>query len=193
MATSFSRKKTVVNVLAVELNMANATFLCSLFAVFVLTPFSISASATESQTSSNTAPVWQTYIVVSSSMPKSVLISLAEQASSAGAIMVMNGFPSTISDFSANKEWIMEINSSCCRPDRYPQWVIDPALVKLYSVNVAPTFLLVSSINGRQIDHSSISGDIDLPNALKFIGQKSQSQTMKDTAMRAYTTIYGGY
>jgi conjugal transfer pilus assembly protein TrbC len=132
---------------------------------------------------------WRTYVVVSSTLPRDQLVSLAHEASLANAVMVLNGFPNKNNSIPDTQRFISEVNSICCdkRPSR---WIIDPKISERYHVTAAPSFVIARGESGRNEDFSVISGDLDLANALKFFAQRSGSSAVRQHATVVYQRAF---
>lgn len=147
------------------------------------------ATATASELELIRSP-WQLYVVVSSGMPRSQLVSLAREAGSTGAIMVLNGFPDDDSNFQHAQMKFAELNSECCINRRAPQWVIDPKIPALYHVKSAPSIVLANTSRNAKDSYSVLTGEIDLANTLKYFVRHSRLAEVRQAASVIYKTSF---
>ncbi len=129
---------------------------------------------------------WATYIVVSSTVPRDQLVSLAHDAGLAGAVMVLNGFPNKIINIQEVQIMISEINAACCDKAHPSRWVIDPKIAARYHVSAVPSFVIARGESARDEDFSVVTGDLDLPNALKSFAQRSGIYAIRQRAIAVY-------
>jgi conjugal transfer pilus assembly protein TrbC len=140
---------------------------------------------------------WTTYIFVSSKMPRQSLVDLAREASQSGATLVLRGGQDTsgqagnLFDTSTIQQTIASINQACCG-ERAPGWILDPVLVDRYRVTAAPTFVIAWSTGNAANQFTSVSGDMSLANALKFVAQGSSLASMRERAKALYAASFGG-
>lgn len=133
---------------------------------------------------------WQSYIVVSSNMPHTQLVSLAHEASISNTVMVLNGFTNKENSIPGVQQFISEINSECCEKRNVSRWIIDPKIAQRYHIKTAPTFLIARGESVNNEDYSLLSGDIDLANALKYFAQRSSSLQIRQQANHIYQNSY---
>jgi len=164
--------------------MKRLTFILSILAAFS------TSTATAQSMLSNIRSQWETYIVVSSAMPRDQLISLAKEASLADAVMVFNGFPNRKNSIPATQRMISEINLACCDKQHPSRWVIDPKIIGRYHILASPSFILAHGESTRNDDFSLITGDIDLANALKSFVQRSGSPAIRQRATAIYQRAF---
>jgi conjugal transfer pilus assembly protein TrbC len=133
---------------------------------------------------------WDTYIFVSTHMPRADVIALAREASLAHAIVVLNGFGGADGTLVSTERFAAEINAACCGK-RPAHWVIDPVLAQRYHVVAAPTFVVAHGQSDNGGDYSAVSGDMSLSQALKFVAQESQLELAKQHATQVYYSAFG--
>ena len=158
-------------------------------ALCILGLSALAASVTNTQAQSMQEDIraqWATYIVVSSSVPRDQLVSLAHDAGLAGAIIVLNGFPNKIISIHDVQIMISEINAACCDRANQSRWVIDPKIAERYHVSAVPSFVIARGESARDGDFSVITGDMDLANALKSFAQRSGIYAIRQRAMAVY-------
>lgn len=159
-----------------------------LLTIFAAICVSVSALADESLLDTMTAQ-WQTYIFVSTRMPRQDVIELAREASQAHAIVVLNGFGGDSGTLVGTERWAAEINAVCC--GKHPaHWIIDPVLAQRYQVKGAPTFVVAQGKSENAGEYSSVAGDISLSQALKFVAQSSQSEPARQYATQVYYSAF---
>jgi conjugal transfer pilus assembly protein TrbC len=135
---------------------------------------------------------WSTYIFVSLKMPQRSLIELAREASLANATLVLRGGQGGDAfDTAMIQRTIVAINQACCA-ERPAAWILDPVLADRYHVTAAPTFVVAWSTGGAANQFASVSGDMSLANALKFVAQGSTIPAMREQAKAIYVATYGG-
>jgi conjugal transfer pilus assembly protein TrbC len=119
------------------------------------------------------------FVMVSFSMPRESIERLAEQASKAGATLVLRGMV----DDSLKKT--AETVADYLK--RYPgaQFQIDPTVFKRFAVTQVPTFVLSSAPRdattcGKECDprntFASVSGDVTLDYALEYLAKRRDGQ-----------------
>ena len=141
---------------------------------------------------------WSTFIFVSTDMPRETLVSLAQEASLAGATLVFRGF--AVADGAAGRPIdlpalqmrIADIDAQCCH-GRKVAWMVDPKLFDRYSVSAAPSFCLAWGEGNAAQDFSLVSGDMALANALKFMTQESALPGIRKRAAALYDSAFGGH
>jgi conjugal transfer pilus assembly protein TrbC len=144
---------------------------------------------------------WSTYIFVSSKMPRQSLVDLAREASQSGATLVLRGGQGggqgtsgqvgNLFDTATIQQTIGSINQACCG-EQAPGWILDPVLVDRYRVTAAPTFVIAWSTGNAGNQFTSVSGDMSLANALKFVAQGSSLASMRERAKALYAASFGG-
>lgn len=131
------------------------------------------------------------FIFVSLRLPDATLIALARDARRAGASMVLNGFihdgPRGLED---TKLKVAQLNEACCNKGA-PHWMINPMLFKRYDVVRTPTFVIGKGTSDKAQDYSKVSGEMGLPNALKFFAQESRIPDIKKRAGEVYYKAFG--
>jgi conjugal transfer pilus assembly protein TrbC len=133
---------------------------------------------------------WATYIVVSTTMPREQIVSLAHEASLANAVMVLNGFTGKNNNFQDVQILIGEINAACCDKQRPSRWVIDPRIIQRYRIDAAPSFVIGRGESPRNEDFSLVTGDLDLANALKTFAQQSRISAVRQYATATYQRAF---
>lgn len=133
---------------------------------------------------------WNTFIFVSTQMPRQSLIELAREASMAHAVIVLTGFGGPGETLTSTQAFAAEINNVCCQKQP-ARWLIDPVLTKRYHVTAAPTFVIGHGSSDNPGEYSKVSGDMSLSQALKFFAQDSQLVSASDFAKRVYYSAYG--
>ena len=157
--------------------------------LLVLSLFNIANSYADSVIQDAMAK-WQSYIVVSSNMPHSQLVSLAREASISNTVMVLNGFTNKENSIPGVQQFISEINSECCEKLNASRWIINPKIAQRYHISSAPTFLIARGESTANGDYSLLSGDFDLANALKYFAQHSNSSKIRQQATIIYQNSY---
>jgi conjugal transfer pilus assembly protein TrbC len=140
---------------------------------------------------------WQTYVFVSSHMPRTSLIELAREAGLAKATLVLRGFDVPRGepiDLVRTQRFVGQINQACCsaKGAPTPHWVVDPKLFDLYQVKSAPAFALAWPGSADAATTALVQGDVALANALKFIAQESRHEALRKQASLVYRTSFGG-
>jgi len=161
------------------------------YTLSLLVVFSLIAPSVNCQTmQSDMLAKWETYIVVSSTLPRDQIISLAREASLANSVMVLNGFISKDNNFQEVQKFVAEINQECCTKQHPSRWVIDPKIIERYHITVAPSFVIGLGSSKRNEDYSVVSGDLDLANALKLFAQRSGSNSVRQHASSVYQQAF---
>lgn len=131
------------------------------------------------------------YVIVSSAMPRNILLGHVKEASQTGAVLVLNGFVSSDNSFVDVQKFIAMMNKDCCDQKRQPRWIMNPVLLANYKIKTAPTFLIAKSDNSMdESSFSLITGDMDMANVLKTFAQKSKSPQIRDFAIQTYNRAY---
>lgn len=181
-----------------SLRMAQLALTVSLLAVACVT--AVAQPARESQSlATDMRSGWQTYIFVSSRMPRRSLVELTREASRANAVLVLRGFDVRDGepvDLAATQRWIAVLQAECCsggdRGVAAARWVVDPRLFERFHVQAAPTFVLAWPGADPERDAVRVEGDMALANALKFFAQRSRSPNLRAAAAQIYAKSYGG-
>jgi conjugal transfer pilus assembly protein TrbC len=146
---------------------------------------------------------WSLYVFVSSQMPQSSLVGLAREATQAGAVLVLRGFPANDATLAGAQAFTAHIDAACCgvEPKREgaqaaatsaPAWSIDPELYQTFGVRAVPAFVLARTGSTQEQDYCEVEGDMALANALKFFAQKSASPPIRQQAAQVYAQAFGG-
>lgn len=134
-------------------------------------------------------PTWQTFIFVSTTIPRSTLSELARQAAHAKATLVLNGFEPNARTLEATREFITRLNEECCA--RNPSsWVIHPKLFEAFNVQKTPAFVLAEGQTASKGTFVSVTGEMSLPNAYKFFAQNAGTDRLQKKAADIYTKTY---
>jgi conjugal transfer pilus assembly protein TrbC len=133
---------------------------------------------------------WNTFIFVSTQMPRETLLELAREAGAAHAVIVLNGFGGTDATLMSTQKFAKEINDACCQKQP-ARWVIDPVLTKRYHVVSVPTFVVGHGNTDNPGEYSKVAGEISLSQALKFFAQDSKLESASDFAKRTYYSAFG--
>jgi conjugal transfer pilus assembly protein TrbC len=160
-----------------------------LLALLTLAAVSAGAHADSTLLETMTAR-WNTFVFVSTQMPRQSLIELAQEASKAHAVIVLTGFGGADATLNSTQAFAAEINNVCCQKQP-PRWLIDPVLTKRYHVTAAPTFVVGHGSSDNPGEYSKVSGDMSLSQALKFFAQDSKLVSASDFAKRVYYSAYG--
>lgn len=150
---------------------------------------SMGASADTSLVDAMTAR-WNTFIFISTQMPRQSLLELSREASQAHAVIVLTGFGGPGNTLTSTQKFAADVNAICCgkQPAR---WIIDPNLTKRYGVTAAPTFVVGHGSSDNPGEFSKVSGEMSLAQALKFIAQDSRLVSASEYAKRVYYDAYG--
>jgi conjugal transfer pilus assembly protein TrbC len=146
---------------------------------------------------------WSLYVFVSSQTPQASLVGLAREATQAGAVLVLRGFPANDATLAGAQAFTAHIDAACCgvEPKRadatagagiVPAWVVDPKLYQTFGVRAVPAFVLARTGSTREQDFCEVEGDMALANALKFFAQKSASPAIRQQAAQVYAHAFGG-
>ena len=127
---------------------------------------------------------WQSYIFVSTLMPRSELETLAKDSLSTRTTLLFNGFGKE--GQSALQKYAFQVNKSCCRGKA--SFAIDPLIFSKYKVVSAPTFLIAKGSSTLSSEFSIISGNMEWSNALKYWAQDSQVLQIRVEATNLYAT-----
>ena len=144
-------------------------------------------------------------------MPRQSLVELARDAASSGAVLVLRGFDvqtaaQTTSlagelagqaiqliapiDLARTQRLAADIAAACCAGRQPPHWIVDPQSFERYHVSAVPTFVLAwPGTAGQAADerlYASVTGDMALANALKFIAQQSRLPALRVRAKELY-------
>jgi conjugal transfer pilus assembly protein TrbC len=159
-----------------------------LFAALLI---AISSASTMAQSLSQafTPQPWNTYVFVSTSIPRSTLRELAKQASQAKATLVLNGFEPKTRSLESTRAFIAAINDECCAKNP-ASWVIHPKLFEAFKVQKTPAFVLAQGQSGTKETFVSITGEMSLPNAYKFFAQNAATPQLQKKAAEIYTKTY---
>lgn len=135
-------------------------------------------------------PVWSTYIFVSTGMPRQNLVALARDSVNAKATLVLRGgFEPKAGGLEKLQKMVLDINAQCC--SKVPAtWVIDPKLFEQFQVKAAPTFVLTQARAFDAQMTATVSGDMELANALKYVAQNSKSPALRDRAVALYQSSF---
>jgi conjugal transfer pilus assembly protein TrbC len=158
-------------------------------AFLILAATSMGATAQTPLLDSMTAR-WNTFIFVSTKMPRQSLVELAREASQAQAVIVLTGFGGSADTLVATQAFAAEINNICCQ-QKPARWIVDPVLTRRYQVNAAPTFVVGHGKSDNPNEFSKVAGEFSLAQALKLIAQGSRVAPAIDYAKRVYTATYG--
>lgn len=133
---------------------------------------------------------WNTYIFVSTRMPRQEVVALARQASQAQAVLVLNGFGGDDATLLSTQRYIADINATCC--GKYPAgWLIDPVIVQRYHVSAVPAFAVAQGQSADPGEYSVVTGDMGLSQALKFFAQESRLPSARQYATDLYYRSFG--
>ncbi|UCF24432.1 MAG: type VI secretion protein [Ralstonia sp.] len=133
---------------------------------------------------------WNTFIFVSTKMPRQSLVELAREASQAQAVIVLTGFGGTEDTLVSTQTFAAEINNICCQ-QKPARWIVDPVLTRRYKVVGAPTFVVGHGKSDSPNEFSKVAGEFSLAQALKLIAQGSRVTAASEFAKRVYTSTYG--
>jgi len=133
---------------------------------------------------------WNTFIFISTQMPRQTVLELAREASQTHAVIVLTGFGGPGNTLTSTQKFAADVNAVCCgkQPAR---WIIDPNLTKRYGVTAAPTFVVGHGSSDNPGEYSKVSGEMSLAQALKFFAQDSKLISASDYAKRVYYAAYG--
>jgi conjugal transfer pilus assembly protein TrbC len=126
---------------------------------------------------------WQTYIFVSTEMPRSQLETLARDSLNTRTTLVFNGFGR--GGQAAIQNYVFQVNQSCCLGKA--SFAIDPVLTSKYKVTSVPTFLLAVGTSTLPTEYSMMSGDMQWANAIKYWAQESKSAQIRQEATHLYS------
>jgi len=126
---------------------------------------------------------WQTYIFVSTEMPRSQLDALARDSLNTRTTLVFNGFGRE--GQAAIQKYVFQVNQSCCMGKA--SFAIDPVLNSKYKVTSVPTFLLAKGTSTLPTEFSMMSGDMQWANALKYWAQESKLAQIRQEATNLYS------
>lgn len=130
------------------------------------------------------------YIFVSSKMPHATLVELARDARRTGMTMVLNGYSiDGPGGMDATKLKVVEINKACCNQSG-AHWQVNPLLFARYKINATPAFVIARGTGDRSQDYSKVSGEMGVPNALKFFAQQSQQPDVRRKANEIYVRAF---
>ncbi len=158
-------------------------------AIAILSNLVTFAATAQSLAESFKPSTWATYVFVSTAMPKNLLMQLAREASITKSTLVLRGFDQKTGSLNSAKEFVAEINATCCG-NNPPSWTIHPKLYETFGVKFTPAFVLAKGNNFSASDFVLISGDIGLPNALKFFAQRSANFEIRSKASEIYTKSF---
>lgn len=185
MAISYSERKTAVRRLFPYERLAVAIALSLSYGAAYCQGQSLYSSIVEANASGMSG-----YVFVSGSMPDSSLIALARDARAVGMSLVLNGY---IQDgpngLEATKRRIAAINSACCA-NAGAHWQINPLLFQRYDIKAVPAFVIARGTGNGPADFSKITGEMSVPNALKFFGQTSKLPEVKSKANSIYVKAF---
>ena len=135
---------------------------------------------------------WQTYVVVSTHLPRRELVNLASEAQRAQAVLVLKGFDDEgRNDLKHLQTFIHDINTACCSTTPV-QWLIHPILLSRYHVISSPAFIIALGESAADADFAVVSGDMTLANALKFFAQDSRNPRVREQASQIYQRAFAG-
>lgn len=132
---------------------------------------------------------WNTYIFVSTKMPRESLVALAKESIQAKATLVFNGYSEGPNGLSEWRKYVDGINTSCCK-NQPVSWMIHPKLFERYTIKTSPTFVLAYGEDRNPNTFVSVSGDMNLANALKFFAQESKVPALSRQAASLYGKVY---
>ncbi len=155
----------------------------------VLSTLLATAAIAQSLAESFKPSTWATYVFVSTSMPKNSLMQLAREAALTKATLVLRGFDEKTGSLEGAKEFVAAINATCCGKNP-PAWTIHPKLYETFGVKLTPAFVLAKGVNPSARDFALVSGDVGLPNALKFFAQHSANLEVRSRASEIYTKSF---
>ncbi len=158
-------------------------------AVAIFSSLVTSAATAQSLAESFRPSTWATYVFVSTAMPKKLLMQLAKEASITKSTLVLRGFDEKTGSLNGAKEFVAEINATCCGKNP-PSWTIHPKLYETFGVKFTPAFVLAKGTSLSASDFVLISGDMGLPNALKFFAQRSANFEIRSMASEIYTKSF---
>ncbi len=153
----------------------------SILALIALIPLLASAQMVDSLRAKEP---WRLYVFVSTNMPSRALISLAKEAASTQATLVLKGFPGTAT-LNGAREYAEQINRACC-DKQGPGWIVHPKLYENFDIRSVPAFVLTKSDVKQDSLTSIVAGDMGVSNALKFFAQESKSDHVRAAARRIY-------
>lgn len=133
--------------------------------------------------------VWASYVFVSTSMPRSAILQLAKEASMTKSTLVLRGFNEKSGTLNSENEFVTDINAHCCGKTP-PAWTIHPKLYETFGVKFTPAYVLAKGSTPSINDFALISGDIGLPNALKFFTQRAANPEVRAKASEIYTKSF---
>lgn len=122
-------------------------------------------------------------------MPRAVVLQLASEAAKTKSTLVLRGFDGRSPTLNGAKEYVADINANCCGKTP-PSWTIHPKLYETFGVKSTPSFVLAKGVNPSPTDFALVSGDIGLPNALKFFAQRSANSEVRTKASEIYTKSF---
>ena len=128
---------------------------------------------------------WQSYIFVSTLMPRSELETLAIDSLSTRTTLLFNGFGKE--GQSALQKYVYQVNQSCCGGKA--SFAIDPLIFSKYKVVSAPTFLIAKGSSTLNNEFSIISGNMEWSNALKYWAQDSQVLQIRVEATNLFSSF----
>lgn len=134
-------------------------------------------------------PTWASYVFVSSAMPRATVLQLAKEASLTKSTLVLRGFDEKTGTLDGAKTYVADINANCCGKNP-PSWTIHPKLYETFGIKFTPAFVLAKGITPSSNDFALVSGDIGLPNALKFFAQRSANSEVRTKASEIYTKSF---
>lgn len=147
------------------------------------------AAGAQSLADSFKPPIWASYVFVSSAMPRAAVLQLAKEASLTKSTLVLRGFDEKTGTLDGAKAYVADINANCCGKNP-PSWTIHPKLYETFGIKFTPAFVLAKGINPSSNDFALVSGDIGLPNALKFFAQRSTNSEVRTKASEIYTKSF---
>lgn len=131
---------------------------------------------------------WNTYIFVSTSMPRSSLKELAYEASLSKATLVLNGWDPR-KDLRSVQQLANEINKECCVKNP-ASWIVNPKLFSTFKVKSTPTFVIAQDGDLSEAGYGLVAGDMALANALKTFYQQSKYKPIRDQAQLVYNKSF---
>lgn len=121
------------------------------------------------------------YIMVSSLMPRTDLVLLAQSAATAHIPLILNGTVGAGFDLQGTQEWAAQLKQTCCEGLDLTV-AVDPTLFSKYQINSVPSLVFVRG----ETEHTKITGVLALDEALKQVTQKSKL----DWARKAANSYY---
>ena len=128
---------------------------------------------------------WQTYILVSTQMPRGVLEGLARDSLDSGTRLVFRGCGE--GGQKALEKYVQQVNQHCCASEAL--FSVDPLIFERYKVKTAPSFLIAKGSSVEPAEFSLIQGEMEWANALRIWRQNSTVLGVSEEANKKFNLI----